>query len=229
MDITGEQTPKKFVMSEALIRQRRNLIVTAVIAIMLRYGGVEISKVGALGTELTIANKSALYVALWLTLSYFILRYYQYLMYEMKGNLANIYEMHRNAAAQYIIKFAAGQAHKKDLQALNKYRKEKGYELHSLDFNVKPFSFSSSEIREGRLIVHVRIEQSNTEWNNHEISVSKWWLLPIHATAVLGIIFTRPIFTDLAFPFVLAAIAIVYGWDGDWTGSILNTTYVLLN
>lgn len=229
MDITGEQTSKKFVMSDALLRQRRNLIVTAVIAIMLRYGGVEISKVGALGTELTIANKSALYVALWLTLFYFILRYYQYLMYEMKGKIKDIYILHVNVAAHFIVEKAVELEHKRTLEIYGLAAQQNSQEFMQKQLHVEPYPFDTAVLIGNKLRVKATIGKASGWGAEMTYDINRAYGVLIHATAVLGMIFTRPIFTDLAFPFVLAAIAICYGWDGDWDGSILHTAYVLFN
>lgn len=229
-DTTDESKPTKITMSDALVRQRRNLIITAVVAILLRYGGVEVSKVGALGTEFTINNKSAVYVGLWLTLGYFIVRYYQYLAMEVTHKLLSIYGYHFEMASYGIIRYL--------LMFRRFYMNRITYRhvdrpLHTIelpDGEIIPTDLRSATPLINNLAIFVHFRNKRTSNNIlRTVSIPKWVKIPVHLIAILGIIFTRPIFTDLAFPFVLAAIAIVYGWDGDWTGSILHTTYVLLN
>ena len=69
-------------MTDGLLRQRRNLMVTSLIIILLSFGGVKIEEVGALGTKLVFQRKDALYLGIWVIYAYFFFRYYQYVREE---------------------------------------------------------------------------------------------------------------------------------------------------
>lgn len=76
------KAPKLGGMSEHLIRQRRNLIITSLIVIFILYTEVQISKISLFGIEIETPKQQALMNSLWAIFSYFSVRYYQYLRIE---------------------------------------------------------------------------------------------------------------------------------------------------
>jgi len=76
------KAPKLGGMTEHLIRQRRNLIITSLIVIFILYTGVEISKITILGIEIETPKQQSLINSLWAIWGYFLVRYYQYLRIE---------------------------------------------------------------------------------------------------------------------------------------------------
>ena len=76
------KAPKLGGMSEHLIRQRRNLIITSLIVIFILYTGVEISKITIFGIEIETPKQQSLVNSLWAIWGYFLIRYYQYLRIE---------------------------------------------------------------------------------------------------------------------------------------------------
>jgi hypothetical protein len=77
-------------MSDHLLRQRRNLIITCVLLWVLKYGGITISKFSLGGFEVAIKNPAALTLALWLAFFYFLYRYAQYFYTEGCGALTQV-------------------------------------------------------------------------------------------------------------------------------------------
>lgn len=65
-------------LSEALVRQRRNLIFISSTLVMLKLGQVQISKLSVASIEFTLGRPNAIYWGLWAMFFYFIIRYVQY-------------------------------------------------------------------------------------------------------------------------------------------------------
>ncbi len=76
------KAPKLGGMSEHLIRQRRNLIITSLIVIFILYTNVEISKISIFGIEVETPKQQSLMNSLWAIWAYFCVRFYQYLRIE---------------------------------------------------------------------------------------------------------------------------------------------------
>lgn len=76
------KAPKLGGMSDHLIRQRRNLIITSLIVIFILYTDVQISKISIFGIEIQTPKHETLMNSLWAIWIYFLIRYYQYLRIE---------------------------------------------------------------------------------------------------------------------------------------------------
>lgn len=67
-------------MDEALLRQRRNLMIVSCTLVVASLAGAEFSKLAVLGTELTFERRWILRLGAWLLWLYFLLRYLQYFL-----------------------------------------------------------------------------------------------------------------------------------------------------
>lgn len=65
-------------MTEDLLRQRRNLLITSIGLLLFDFAHMSIAKVSILGTELLVGDAIVLKVFAWVMWAYFLMRYYQY-------------------------------------------------------------------------------------------------------------------------------------------------------
>jgi hypothetical protein len=65
-------------MSEGLLRQRRNLIMSCILLWLMKYGGIHLHKLSIAGFEVEFERPEVIVLALWIAFSYFLYRYYQY-------------------------------------------------------------------------------------------------------------------------------------------------------
>lgn len=66
-------------MTNDLLRQRRNLLITSIGLLLFDFAHMSVAKVSILGTELLVGDPIILKVFAWGMWAYFLLRYYQYL------------------------------------------------------------------------------------------------------------------------------------------------------
>lgn len=70
-------------MSDGFIRQRRNLFIISALILLLHESGFTIDKVTILGVSLgNLDNPGIIYNSIWLLFIYFIIRCYQYFIYD---------------------------------------------------------------------------------------------------------------------------------------------------
>ena len=74
-------------MTNDLLRQRRNLLITSIGLLLFDFGHMSVAKVSILGTELLVGDPIILKVFAWGVWAYFLLRYYQYLNSEKDAGI----------------------------------------------------------------------------------------------------------------------------------------------
>lgn len=193
-------------MSPDLIRQRRNLMIVSMTIIFLRFGGVTVEKVGAMGIELKISNPAALYVGLWVLFLYFLLRYYQYFMQETNHSFKTEFLSKMDALCFSGLQQIAQRQHPVDIEDL------------SGTFEFSKLSGSGIQ-REGEMVIG-RDTMGDSLNGPYAVNVMTFWFQAIRAA--VHVLFNRSAATDYALPFAVAAIALFYGGSGAWPGALRN-------
>lgn len=198
--------PRDPEMSPDLIRQRRNLMIVSVTIIFLRFGGVTVEKVGAMGLELNIANRAALYVGLWMLFLYFLIRYYQYFMQESNHGIRTEFLSKMDALCLTELRKIAQRQHPIPLEEL------------SGTFQFSKLSGSGLQ-RKGEMVIG---RDSVGGFLNGPYYVNVLKLLVQAARAGIHVVFNRPAVTDYLLPFAVAAVALLYGGSGAWPGALCS-------
>lgn len=96
-------------MEEAFNRQRRNLLLTSMVVLLVSFAGIEIdNQLILLGTKFKVTDPIIIYMFLWFMLAYFFIRYIQYfldLSLEHKAYAASI-EQYNTYASDYKKRFS---------------------------------------------------------------------------------------------------------------------------
>lgn len=92
-------------MTNDLLRQRRNLLITSIGLLLFDFAHMSIAKVSILGTELLVGDPIVLKVFAWAMWAYFLLRYYQYFNAEGGTGLKpTVNSFFRSKAIQYALR-----------------------------------------------------------------------------------------------------------------------------
>lgn len=92
-------------MTNDLLRQRRNLLITSIGLLLFDFAHMSVAKVSILGTELLVGDPIVLKVFAWGMWAYFLLRYYQYLNTEKdSGMKMALFGYFRSHALAYVHK-----------------------------------------------------------------------------------------------------------------------------
>jgi hypothetical protein len=79
-------------MTDGLLRQRRNLLITCILLCVMQNGGVTLKKMSMAGFDIDFSNPSILVQGVWIAYAYFLFRYYQYFANEGVGELQKVFE-----------------------------------------------------------------------------------------------------------------------------------------
>ena len=192
-------------MSEGLFRQRRNLMVTSLAIILLRYGGVTIEKLGTSGLELKFQNLNAVDAVLWIVFLYFIVRFHQYLRQE--SDLGIMSAFWSKVDARCLNKLIMGATTQyptilispaKDELRLSSFQRKSGF-LWSRNVCIK------------------RSEYGDPTMSEYTVNVLRFCF--DFLVAACHVALNRSAITDYVLPFLLAGFALFYGVSGDWPGS----------
>ena len=194
-------------MSEGLFRQRRNLMVTSLVIIVLRYGGVTIEKLGTSGLELKFQNVNALYAVLWVTFLYFFVRFYQYLRQESNLGVASAFWS--KVDARCMNKLIEGA--KAQYPTLQSPRKE--------EFMLSTFQHKSAFLWVTNVSIGMNTYGEPT-MKEYTINVLRFCF--DFLVAACHVALNRSAITDYMFPFLLAGFALFYGVSASWPGSPCN-------
>ena len=190
------KAPKLGGMSDHLIRQRRNLIITSLIVVFILYTGVQISKVAIFGIEIQTPKQQALMNTLWAIWAYFFIRYYQYLRIESGTGFWGICVY----KAKINIAIMVGKQINNETE--HGPRTERGIILHNMekmslfewDYLIKDYNpETGTEEEVGR--VHFKSYQ---------------FVLPI-AKGIINTIINTAKFTDNVLPILIAFLTALYG------------------
>jgi hypothetical protein len=80
-------------MSDSLLRQRRNLIITCALLWLLKFGGVSFTKLSLAGFDIEFTRPHVITLSLWIAYTYFFYRYYVYFvadgLHKLDGTFVN--------------------------------------------------------------------------------------------------------------------------------------------
>ena len=200
-------------LSDGLLRQRRNLLITSLLLIFLQHGGASIETLNVVGTSLKFSNPKAIYEGLWLLFFYFNLRYLQHYFDEGRAKFNGIWDnkFSRNARAQaeaYIRKIVAESGNTKEIKRLSENAL---VQIRLFNWRVGGGHVTWQEDKYGSIV-------SSKE--DFTISIRLLWKPAIktcYQTIVLG-----SSFTDYAIPFLLSAFALGSCSISEWNGSLLK-------
>ena len=199
-------------MSEGLFRQRRNLILTSLTIIFLRYGEVTIEKFGTSALDLKFQNLNAIFVALWVVFFYFLVRYYQYLRQEPDLGIKSAFWA------------------KVDARCLNKLTEDAKSRFATvlmsparLEFQLSSFKRTSVFLWSGSVTTK---RTGSGEPMNSEYTVNVLHFWPDFTVAACHVALNRSAITDYVLPFLLALSALLYGWSGNWPGTFCNVFHI---
>ena len=199
-------------MTEGLLRQRRNLMITSLIIILLSFGGVKIEEVGALGTKLVFQRKDALYLGLWIIYSYFFFRYYQYELEEPDLGISKAYWSKLDALTFNALRKAAV----KQL-TLNESELAGEFCFSRLDRN-------SHVIRAGQVVSGREPAYGTPTYSKYEVNVLHF--IPEFVWAGIHVTFNRSAITDYVLPFVVGIIAATLGAFSNWEGALCKIIFL---
>lgn len=192
-------------MTDGLLRQRRNLMVTSLIIILLSFGGVRIEEVGALGTKLIFQRKDALYLGIWVIYAYFFFRYYQYVREEPDLGISKAYWAKVNALTfMRLRKAAVMQLSLEETQLAG-------------EFQFSGLERKSRVIRTGE-VVSGRDPYGQPTYSHYEVNVLRF--IPAFVWASVHVILNRSAITDYVLPFVVGIAAAAMGASSSWEGAL---------
>jgi hypothetical protein len=197
-------------MTDGLLRQRRNLMVTSLIIILLSFGGVKIEEVGALGTKLVFQRKDALYLGIWVIYAYFFFRYYQYVREEPDLGISKAFWAKVNALTFASLRKAA-------VKQLSLDETQLAGEFHFSGLKRK-----SRVIRTGK-VVSGRDSYGEPVYSHYEVNVLRFG--PAFVWASAHVILNRAAITDYVLPFVVGIAAAVAGAPSSWEGSLCKLVF----
>jgi len=193
-------------VTEGLLRQRRNLIITCCLLWLMKYGGVTFTKFSLAGFDVTFSNPEALTLSLWIAFVYFLFRYYQYFSSEgvaaLTRVLSNAFEVKCSPHIRSLVKSEYPDNHD-----------GVGYSYQHL--KAWQWVYRGQKLAQdpiGQLVIAGEIE----------LPISKWKLRNGIASALLDTTFRNSVVTDYLLPFVFAVGVIWYCGANDWSGSFFR-------
>lgn len=193
-------------MGEGLLRQRRNLLITAILLWIMKYGGVTFSKVSFVGFDIAFKNPNALILSIWVAFAYFLFRYYQYFSDEGVKKLQSVFHYAIESKCEPIIRNLVKEKYPKNT---NGY-----YSYASLKHNSWIF----------------KVEIPNTIYNegeyigggSFELTIKRSQLWKGIVSAIMDSVLRNSVVTDYLLPLVVACYVLYYSGADDWRGSFLN-------
>lgn len=196
-------------MTEGLLRQRRNLIITCALLWFMKYGGVRLHKMSLAGFDVELARPEVTTLTLWIAFAYFLYRYYQYFTSDGLPKLESEYTKSLEAKCEPIIKslFMAAYAPLHNIPDCRYWMlKRNGWIVSG--HQVVPSPDGKTEITQPV-----------------ELKISQWDLRRGVAVAVIESTLRSSVVTDYLLPFVLAGIVLWYCGSADWSGSFLSIIF----
>ena len=181
-------------MSEAILRQRRNLVSVSIFLIFFDFANVEIGTLSFFGSNMVIGNPKAAYSFIWLAWLYFLVRYYQYFRAEDNLGLKNEFSLF------FDFRFA-----KKLHDYLSNKYPDKNFSYVDTNFNkLKNKSMFSMTYQHE---VHKPVEGLTVVDFSEDISITFFFWLIIKS--IFHVIMHTPKVTDYILPFVIAFGSII--------------------
>lgn len=201
-------------MSDEFRRQRRALMVSTSLVVLLKFLRPNLMKVTMMGVQFEFTHVSRLYIALWLFLLYNIIRYYQYYRHDGLAFLLNGWKSSWTTAFSSRIQELATPRVKEHPGYLA--TKERG---DSLSLAYTPESLKSADL------FYYEYNSGIIDLNTGQyikVRFPKYKFVREMTKAVAHYLRNRPQFLDVQFPFLYVAFAIWYCNTGCWDGSMLK-------
>lgn len=187
-------------MSDALLRQRRNLLVLSLLIAFLTYANVELGKLSVLGIEFAhFERPEAVRHALWIGWIYFLFRYVQHFYQEGRHRLAEVFWGTLDEFSQPMIKRLVLDEHPDDFRENCNFRtlRKWGWVYHGQE-------------KAGRDQV------GQEKINNFEMPIAPAKLWREIAMSIFTVTFAKSAGTDYLLPFIVAATTAIYAGPDVW-------------
>lgn len=197
----------KEAMSQGLLRQRRNIIITSLTLIFSKYSDLQISKFSILGIQFdSLGNPESVYTAMWLVWFYFLVRYSQYFIQEGLPSFAHIFRDRLDEACSLKIYRIVEK----------KYPNNIINEVNYTMLKQWGWIFSGQSKLGDDGMGGLKVE-------NFKLSIPQNVFYINFITSFLYVSTLRSAFTDHIFPMLLALFALLYcsqNWSGGLVGVI---------
>ncbi len=196
-------------MSESLLRQRRNLLLSSIVLWFMKYADVSITKASFSGVDFNMNNASAIFTATWIAFAYFLYRYYQYFSDEgiarLRGAIQKALNEKCGPAIAAFIKESRNNENDTDLEPNYSLVKNNNWKFYGQ--------------------TQVRDEAGGHHLESFEMYVPRWVFVKYEVVAYLDVVFRKSVVTDYLLPFVVALIVLWYCGDVEWNGSFIHQVF----
>lgn len=198
-------------MGDGFIRQRRNIIITDLILLLLTVAGVQINQLSIIGINFNaFGNPEALIGFLWVAWCYFLYRYIVYFIEEAPPALSKTWIRDFDNIVNRRIKYLVYKAYEEPNDGCGySYRSvvKNGYLYKGQAYQSGVDDFGNEELK----------------MYNFEMHVGRIGLLPWQAIALLRYILLSTPVTDYLFPlFLSAGVGVYCGFLRSWAGNIIR-------
>lgn len=193
-------------MNEGLLRQRRNLIITCVLLLFMKYGGVHLHKMSFAGFDVEFARPEVIALALWIAFAYFLYRYYQYFTAYGLAMLESEFAKSFDARCTPLVQSRIWAAYPR-MPNIHNY--------HYVMLQRDGWIVKDTETVPGP-------DGKTPVAQPFELPISRWDLRNGVALAVIETTFRSSVVTDYLLPFALAGFVLWYCGSADWSGSFLR-------
>ena len=202
-------------LSDGLLKQRRNLLVTSLLLLFLQQSGATIEGLSVAGTSLKFSNPKAIYQGLWLLFFYFNLRYFQHYLDEGHIKFNSVWDS----------KFSKNARERAEVYVKKKVV-ESGItgEIDGLpDHALRQIPGFKWQVDRG--YIKWRDTAGGNDFFKHDINIPFRILWRSVIKTSYQIIMLGSSFTNYAIPFLLSAIAFASCGFSEWSGSLLKLLF----
>lgn len=196
-------------MTEGLLRQRRNLLLTSLVVIFFYLGNIQITEINLLGTKVLLRNDAAVHVSLWVFFVYFLYRYTIYYFEEpLELMLVEYHDILDRLAGPKLKKLALKQNNQKlDPNVLQQVVCEREFSLDKSG-NYKRVSCLRAETYGSRSSI-----RSDEQYSDVHVSAIYWsaYFTFHRVWTFLSLSVKDSRVSDYWFPFLLAAVSLAMG------------------
>lgn len=203
-------------MSNEFRRQRRTLMLTTSLLVLLKFLEPNLLKVTMLGVQFEFPQVDKLYIALWMFLAYNIIRYYQYYRHDGLAFLRNGWKMSWTTAFSQKIRELATPKIEEHSGYMDSEEAKRG---DSMNLSCNPESLKSDslfcyEYNSGIIDMNTR--------KHITLRFPKYKFIRETIKAIGHFLRNRPQFLDVQFPFLYVGFAILYCNTGCWDGNLVK-------
>lgn len=194
-------------MSEGLLRQRRNLIMTCILLWLMKYGGIHLHKMSIAGFDMDIERPEVIVLALWIVFAYFLYRYYQYFASDGQSKLESEFAKSLDARCIPLIQSRILKA-------------------HPIPHNMPDCRYFALKRNGWKINGHEQVLDGEAYGTRpFELSISRWNLRHGIILAIVESTFRSSVVTDYLLPFALADFVLWYCGSANWSGSFLHLAF----